>query len=300
MTEQILQKGLIAVSLMRQAVKEWMLPAYGNLKDLKIETKLDKTIVTNIDRGAEEFLTAQLAKHFPDAIIIGEESVGDNPEQINLLLGEKPLWVIDALDGTYNFAMNQPGWGVLVTYLEQGKPVMAITLDGLADRDLITVAGYGVFVDGKKVETTFEEKPVKDQIGRLWSHYYAPAVKSAMDRNHGYFHMLREARHKGETTFVEIGFMFLDGRLDFMPSTMSTPWDFLPLKLMLDELGGRVAKLKDGHAFEGPRLLQREEPTLVVRYAPQWEEIRSKLFDGISEEQITAGLDAVLPRAIST
>lgn len=48
------------------------------------------------------------------------------------------------------------------------------------------------------------------------------------------------------------------------------------------------------------QILQKEEPTLVVRYAPQWEEIRRKLFDGISEEQITAGLDAVLPRAIST
>ena len=79
MSEDHFAKGLIALTLMRQAVQEHMLPAFQNPQSLTIETKLDKTIVTNVDRAVEEFLTVQLAEQFPGDTIIGEGStIGAN------------------------------------------------------------------------------------------------------------------------------------------------------------------------------------------------------------------------------
>ena len=121
MSEDLFAKALIVLTIMRQAVAEHMLPVFQQPDGLTIETKLDKTIVTNVDRTVENFLMAQLGEQFPEADIIGEECIGDDPELMNLIARKNPLWIIDALDGTYSFAMGQPGWGILISYMENWR-----------------------------------------------------------------------------------------------------------------------------------------------------------------------------------
>jgi len=290
MSEDLFQKALIVLTMMRQAVSDHMLPVFQNPEGLQVETKLDKTIITNVDRNVENFLMAQLREQFPEANIIGEECVTDDPSLMNLFKDERPLWIIDALDGTYSFAKGQPGWGILISYMEYGRPVMSITLDGVSDQHIIAIADYGVFLNTEKVMTKFEEKPLDQQNIVTWNNYYNPLFNQTLDKNAHHFNRVKKARSTGETTFIEACFLFLNGEMDILPSAISTPWDFLPLKLIMNELGGRVAKLVDSHDLSGDRLIQKQESCLVVRYAPQWEEIRDKLFDGLSSEEISDGL----------
>jgi myo-inositol-1(or 4)-monophosphatase len=53
--------------------------------------------VTEADRATERFIRAELHTHFPNEAILGEEMGGAAD-------GTGPLWVLDPIDGTSNFA----------------------------------------------------------------------------------------------------------------------------------------------------------------------------------------------------
>lgn len=74
--------------------------------DLQVETKPDRTPVTEADRACETVLRQRLAQDRPDDSIVGEEfgNVGSAPRH----------WVIDPIDGTANYLRGVPVWCTLI------------------------------------------------------------------------------------------------------------------------------------------------------------------------------------------
>jgi myo-inositol-1(or 4)-monophosphatase len=74
---------------------------------LQIETKQDKSLVTDIDKQLEALIVNKIKAAFPSHRIIGEEG-GSGASS-----GEY-LWVIDPLDGTHNFIRGIKDFGVSI------------------------------------------------------------------------------------------------------------------------------------------------------------------------------------------
>ncbi len=83
-----------------------------------IELKADRSPVTIADRLIEERLRRALQRAFPGEAIIGEEfgSSAAHP---------RSFWTIDPIDGTRAFSKGLPSWGMLLSYIEEGVPVVA-------------------------------------------------------------------------------------------------------------------------------------------------------------------------------
>lgn len=88
-------------------------------QDLKVETKPDRTPVTDADRSVEAALKGMLAEHRAADSLIGEEfgsSTGSNNR----------TWIIDPIDGTANFMRGVPVWASLICLSVDGKPTVSV------------------------------------------------------------------------------------------------------------------------------------------------------------------------------
>lgn len=84
--------------------------------DLSIDEKSMGQFATNVDLELETLIRDLLSQHYPGTAIIGEEYGGS-------LSGGQSGWAIDPIDGTTNFIMGLPIWGVSIGYIENGRSV---------------------------------------------------------------------------------------------------------------------------------------------------------------------------------
>lgn len=86
--------------------------------DLKIETKPDRSPVTDADRAVEQAIKARLAEAAPADAIIGEEFGNSG--------SAKRTWIIDPIDGTANFMRGVPVWATLIALSIDGKATVSV------------------------------------------------------------------------------------------------------------------------------------------------------------------------------
>lgn len=86
--------------------------------DLTIETKPDRTFVTDADRAVEHALRDKIESERPDEGFFGEETgrSGSGSRQ----------WIIDPIDGTSNFLRGVPNWATLIALAVDGVPTVGV------------------------------------------------------------------------------------------------------------------------------------------------------------------------------
>lgn len=109
---------------------------------IEIDTKSSATdVVTQMDRKAEAYIVAQLAKHRPDDAILGEEGANSK--------GSSGLqWVIDPIDGTVNYLHQIPHWCVSIGLrdLKSGDALAGVIYAPVYDQMYISSQGLGAWV----------------------------------------------------------------------------------------------------------------------------------------------------------
>ena len=83
-------------------------------RDLVIETKPDRTFVTEADRAIERRIRERIAHAYPDHGLVGEE-YGSEAGQGSV------RWYIDPIDGTHNFIRGVPLFGTLLGVEADGE-----------------------------------------------------------------------------------------------------------------------------------------------------------------------------------
>lgn len=97
----------------------------GNRNKLLVDEKSAGQFASNADIEIEKLVREQLAEHFPGQAVIGEELGGD-------IGADTTGWAVDPIDGTSNFVLGLPIWGISIGYVENGRSVLgAIALPDL-------------------------------------------------------------------------------------------------------------------------------------------------------------------------
>ncbi len=102
----------------RETAQAEILPRFRLLRREDIREKGPGDFVTLADLEAERQLTLRLGALLPGSVVLGEEAAAQDRGRFALLAGEAPVWVIDPVDGTANFARGQPGFAVIVALIE--------------------------------------------------------------------------------------------------------------------------------------------------------------------------------------
>jgi myo-inositol-1(or 4)-monophosphatase len=82
---------------------------------LQVEAKGPLDLVTRADREVERFIVDRLRRLFPADGILGEEGTAAQSE-----IGR--TWIIDPIDGTFNFVRGGAEWGVSIGLYHDGAP----------------------------------------------------------------------------------------------------------------------------------------------------------------------------------
>jgi myo-inositol-1(or 4)-monophosphatase len=95
-------------------------------------------VVTEADHAVESMFTERLARAFPDHAMIGEETGRRSPR-----VDSEYCWVLDPLDGTINFAVEQPFFAVSLGLLHQGVPLIGWVRDPVHNERFRAIRGLG-------------------------------------------------------------------------------------------------------------------------------------------------------------
>lgn len=105
--------------------------------DLDVQTKPDRTPVTEADLAVERTIRDRIAEARPGDGILGEEYgiEGDSTRQ----------WIIDPIDGTANFLRGVPVWGTLIALAIDGVPVIGVASSPAMGRRWWAARGAGAW-----------------------------------------------------------------------------------------------------------------------------------------------------------
>ncbi len=113
--------------------------------DLRIDTKPDRTHVTEADLETERAIRRILDAERPNDGILGEEygSSGDTSRR----------WVIDPIDGTHNYMRGIPVWATLIALTVDGVPVVGVVSQPALGRRWWAATGQGAWTTTAAGET---------------------------------------------------------------------------------------------------------------------------------------------------
>jgi len=112
--------------------------------DFRVGYKGDKTIVSEIDTGAEKLILEVITQQYPDHSYFSEES-GMTDKNSDY------LWVIDPLDGTTNFTRGIPRFGVSIGLFYQHKPLLGVIYNPLLGELYAAQVQKGAFLNDQPI-----------------------------------------------------------------------------------------------------------------------------------------------------
>lgn len=198
--------------------------------DLQVDTKADQSPVTAADRAAEQIIVDRLRRQFPEYGFLGEE-FGAQPGQIDA------RWIIDPIDGTQNFIRGIPYFATLLALEEAGEITLGVVYAPAEQTLLYATRGEGAFSNAR-------ERLAVSSIATLSQ---AMLVHGGLDilRHGGYWDGLTRlvdatARQRGFGDYFAYTFV-CRGQAEVMVEADVKPWDLAPLKIIVEEAGGRFS-----------------------------------------------------------
>src|SRR6478736_5779698 len=114
--------------------------------DLLVETKPDRTPVTEADRAVETAIRERLASERPDDGMLGEEH--------GTIEGGARRWIVDPIDGTRNYSRGIPVWATLIALEEDGQLLLGVVSAPALGRRWWAERGAGAFASGERIHVS--------------------------------------------------------------------------------------------------------------------------------------------------
>ena len=125
------------------------LPSFGLVNKKNISFKNDlNDIVTEIDINSEREITNNLLNEFPDANIVGEEAYHTIDFEDKIIDSEL-CFVIDPLDGTWNYVNSIPLFGIIISVVQNGVTTAGIIYSPIDSIALIGIKNSGAYLKVK-------------------------------------------------------------------------------------------------------------------------------------------------------
>ncbi len=132
--------------LVRDAARAELVPRFALVSR---HVKHDGSIVTQADLALQERLRVALERDFPGIAFLSEEMPA--PEHERLVALGRPLWCLDPLDGTSNFASGVPVFAVSLALVSEGRAELGLVYDPLRDECFTAARGRGAGLNGERL-----------------------------------------------------------------------------------------------------------------------------------------------------
>lgn len=201
------------------------------------ETKPDKSPVTAADRECERMIAGLLSDAFPDDGVLGEE--GARAESHS---GRR--WIIDPIDGTRDYVRGNPLWANLIALESDGDVVVGVVNLPVLGKIYAASRGGGAYCDGTRVHAS--TKTSIDESVLCMNGYDKVASSPFRDRLLDWMARFWSVRGLGGAADA---MMVASGQAEVWLEPSASPWDFAPLKVILEEAGARYLNVDGGSSI---------------------------------------------------
>ena len=199
-------------------------------RDLVVETKPDRTPVTEADTEVEHELRAMLGTERRRDAILGEEQGASGKG--------RRRWILDPIDGTRNYSRGIPVWATLIALEEEGRVVLGVVSAPALHRRWWAERGGGAHAGGDQVHVSAVRRPEEAVLSfALEQPLPGLAARAWHARAYGDFwsHML-----------VAEG--SVDGAIDAIGVSV---WDLAAVQVIVEEAGGTFTDFAGEHRIDG-------------------------------------------------
>jgi fructose-1,6-bisphosphatase/inositol monophosphatase family enzyme len=262
-------------NLLAEVAAEEIMPRFRNLGDGAVQQKTSAAdLVTEADVGAERAITHALTQRFSGAVVIGEEAVAERPELLDGWSKTDRLgFVIDPIDGTFNFASGVASFGVMLAVVKDGETIAGIIHDPVGRDWLMAELGSGSRLrradrSERSLKTT-RAPELGGMIGSAaWQGMQEPE-RSLVARN--------QALGMGSVDYrcaAQEYRLLAEGHIHYTYYHKLMPWDHLAGALIQTEAGGHVRRL-DGSVYRAEHL---DGGLLSTSDEESWQVLREALW----------------------
>ncbi len=211
---------------------------YWQSKNLNISLKSDNSEVTQADKECEHMLREEIAKVYPNDGFLGEEE-GESASKV----GQR-RWIIDPIDGTFNYARGLPIFSTLLALEVNGEIVLGVVHAPAMKETFWATKGQGAFRNGKRIYVS-ECKKLSEAF------FTIGAINRILE--FGYWKQFTELvsktyKQKAPGDYLSFALVF-EGKADLVIEVGLKPWDIAPMKILAEESGAIYSDLNGGNSI---------------------------------------------------
>jgi myo-inositol-1(or 4)-monophosphatase len=139
-----------AIQLARKS-GELLLESFS-LSGTPTSRKKDRSVVTKADLDADLLIRGEIQARYPGDGLLSEELSTIYPTE------KQAVWVIDPIDGTTNFSLGLPIWGISIARLVDGWPDTAVVYFPPLEEIYTAQKGAGSFLNGHQLNSNSQDK----------------------------------------------------------------------------------------------------------------------------------------------
>ncbi len=199
-------------------------------------------LVTQADLKVDALICERIRKTFPDHLILSEES---SPDLARPWESPMPVWIIDPIDGTVNYAHGHIQSAVSIAYMADSQILVGVVYNPFTDELFQAVAGQGAFLNDQAIQVSGKSDLSRALIATGFP-YVKEGLEPMVSRVREVLTHCADIRRLGSAA-LDICWLAA-GRMDGYYESVSL-WDFAAARLIAKEAGaecGHFSAVPDG------------------------------------------------------
>ena len=216
--------------------------------------KSDNTPVSNGDMEVNKLILNKISEVTPDIPMISEET-SDNKSNLNL----KNFWLIDPIDGTYDYVNNLEEFTINAGLIIDNKPVAGL-INAPAKKRMFYSYDKGKafeFTKGKTINLS--DKPF-EKSENLKFISYSTKIKPEIQKIYDELGVQKNIRMKSSLKFCVVAAGEYDG---YVAEPRAYEWDIAAGHAILEHSGGSVTNFEGNEVLYGKKDLKN--PSLILK-----------------------------------
>ena len=223
-------------------------------KGLTKKTKSDNTPVSNGDIEVNNLVTKKIVELTPNIPIVSEET-SDNKSIDDL----KDFWLIDPIDGTYDYINNLDEFTINAGLIINKKPAAGLIFAPAKKRMFFSYGENQAFelIDGKNIKLNCSKNFQKNNIKFV---SYSNKIKPEIEKIHKELNVKSFVRMKSSLKFCVIASGEFDG---YVAEPRACEWDIAAGHAILSHAGGKVTDFNGNEVLYGKK--DFKNPSLILK-----------------------------------
>ena len=223
-------------------------------KGLKKEIKSDNTPVSNGDLEVNKFITQKISEITPDIPIISEET-SDNKDNTKL----KDFWLVDPIDGTYDYINNLEEFTINAGLIINNKPVAGL-IYAPAKKRMFYSYGPGNAFELTNGQTINLSNKINKNNNPIKFISYSNKIKPEIQKIYQDIGVGENVKMKSSLKFCVVAAGEYDG---YVAEPRAYEWDIAAGHAILEHSGGTITDFDGNEILYGKKDLKN--PSLILK-----------------------------------